>query len=891
MRRIVLLALFVIGCSSSTTGPTPVISSIQPVPICDAQKAITLTISGSDFSPSVIDGLTSHPTVVMPQVVFIDGSGGRTEVPADGVSIPDTTGTSLVVVIPQGLVPPGTYDVEVTNPDGNSATSSGFVVDPPPDITAINPASSAPGKIVNVTLTGTGFLSTMTVTLGATPPVTCTNVVVSADGTSATCTLDLTGVTPGTYDILVDNGDGCTDTLPMAFTVGNEFILTGIDPPFGCTCSETSVTISSAAGFASTPRVEMRPHGQATPVTVLKRVAFVDSSTLTAVVPSGMALGNYDVTVIDPPSAPGTGVLDNGFRVVALPIPTIEQVVPDRAPPNTSVNLQIFGNNFRSPVTVEFLNRTGTVVATATSAPVISATQIGNTTTPVVITTPGTEDAYLVRVTDDDEMTYSTWSAFIVGATGSSGNLHTFTTSTTLTTGRRMLAGLSARDDLGNTFIYAIGGDTGGATPTVLDTVEVAQLSRFGALAAWRQEKPSNKLTTTRAAPVAVAVPIFGTDPFIPVKTYVYVTGGRDAGGAVLGTVERAVVLRNADAPRITAIAPATATGTLAAGTWYYKVSAIVSDPDNAGGETLPSDEEILTISGAQTAIDLTWSAVPNATGYRVYRTAMVDGVSQQELLIASPTGTSYTDTGATASAEPPLPPGSLGVWSVQTPTHGIRWGHQAAVITDNQGAAGGRSLYVLGGKSDATTGYLATIERAPIDAAGQLGAFTTAGTTVMSTPLAFFSLVVETAQNVSGFGGVARLFTLGGVGTAGASSEILQSDIATGGGNGAWSIPFTNAGLLTNRGGNMAVIASEKLWSVGGAQMATSTAFSNIGSVGYDTSFNSSGALIAPTSSAANLLPAARALGAPIVGSGFIYFVGGTSDGTNATNTTFQTF
>ncbi len=54
-------------------------------------------------------------------------------------------------------------------------------------------------------------------------------------------------------------------------------------------------------------------------------------------------------------------------------------------------------------------------------------------------------------------------------------------------TGRRLLAGVSARDDLGNTFLYAIGGDTGGATPTVLDDVEIAQLSKFGALGAWHE--------------------------------------------------------------------------------------------------------------------------------------------------------------------------------------------------------------------------------------------------------------------------------------------------------------------------------------------------------------------------------------------------------------------
>jgi hypothetical protein len=791
--------VFLLACSSSTDGPVPVISSVMPNPISDAQRSATVTITGTGFSPIVKDALTSNASVVMPVVRLIDAA--VIEIPAANVTAPDQTGTKLGVTIAQGSVAPGTYDVEVINPDGHA--------------------------------------------------------------------------------------DTLTDGLVV---VDDEFTLAGIDPPFGCTCSDTPVTITTAGGeFVSTPRVELRPAGQVAPVYQMKRTAYLDGNTITSVVPSGLPLGLYDVTVFDPLPSTRFGQLMNAFRVVQKPVPTIEGIVPDRAPPGTVVNATISGNNFRAAARVELLDRTGAVVATATTTTVTNATTIATT-----FTTPATQDAYLVRVTDLDEMTYSTFSAFIVGAEGASGNLHTFSASSTLNTARRMFGGVSARDDLGNTFIYAIGGDAGSGG-TVLDTVEVAQLSKFGALGGWKQVKASNKLLSVRDAPAAIAVPLFGTDPFIPVKTYVYVTGG-NTGAAVLGSIERAVVLRNADAPTILSIAPAAGAGSLAAGTWYYKVSAVLGagDPDNPNGETLPSDEEILTLSASQTAIDLSWSAVPGAVGYRVYRTKMTNAVSQQEFLIASPTGTSYTDMGATATNEPPLPPGSLGVFQVDAQATGIRWGHQAAVITDNQGGAGGRSLYVLGGKNNATTGYLATIEHAPIDATGHLGAFVTTGTTVLPAPLAFFSLVVETPQNVAGFTGVARLITLGGVDAAGASNEIQQSSITSGGGNGAWALPFATANLQLTLGGNMAVIASEKLFVLGGATMATATTFTNIRSQGEDVAFGTgtnAGLLVAPVQSAASTLPAARALGVPISGSGFIYFVGGTSNGTDATNTCYQTF
>ena len=903
-RKLAILITVAIGCSSSTDGPKPTITSVMPTPICDAQHAIMVTITGSGFSPIVKDGLTSHPAVVMPRVV-LQGTGGDVEIDPANISLPDNTGTTLIVSVPMSSVQPGVYGVEVIDPDGHDATlANGLTVDPPPHITSIMPTQGAVGSTVQVTLTGTGFRAGMTVTLESNPPVVGTMVAVNADGTSATVSFDLTGVAAGTYDITVDNGDGCTDTLAASFTVyvPHDLMLTGIDPPFGCMCSPTSVTISSNGGFVSTPRVEMRPHGQTMPVIVMDRVAFVDTSTLTAVVPANLDLGDYDVTVINPPSDGGIGTMPSAFRVVSLPPPTIDAIVPSRGDPTVAAGtpVSIYGENFRNPVKVELLDTTLTVRATVASVAPVSATQI-DTTLP---TNGMTDGAYLVRVTDLDQGTYSTFSSFIVGQIGAAGNLHTFAAETTLTTGRRMLTGVSARDDLGNTFVYAIGGDTGGATPAALASVEVAQLSKFGALGAWHQEPASNAMTTPRDAPAAVSVPLYDPagSPFVPIKTYVYALGGRDSGaatGTVLGSIERAMVLRNADAPVVTSIASSTMTGTLATGTWYYKVSAVLAntDPDNPGGETLPSDEQILTIGAGTTSIDLAWNAVTvNGTAavkYRVYRTAMVDGVSQQEKQIAEVTGTSYTDTGDVATTVEPLPAGALGVWVAQTQTVSPRWGHQAAIVTDKTGA---RFVYVLGGKSDSAAGYLTSIERSAVDTAGALGTFASGGQTALGTGLAFFSLAVETHENVSTFPGTtsgdvpARFVTTGGVTAAGASTELQESDVATGGNNGAWTA-YAGAGTLSTRGGPMAVITGNKLFCLGGAGAATDTTFSQIKQTGVDLAFSSTGDFSSPIQSTANALPAPRALGAVVNGSGFIYFLGGTSDGTNATTTSYETF
>jgi hypothetical protein len=845
----------------------------------------------------------------MPRVVFVDSSGGETEIPAGGVTSPDRTGTALDAVVPQGLLGPTdataaavVYDLNIINANGNSGSLVGaLTVVPPPDLIGVQPAQGAAGTLVSVTLTGAGFRDGLTVTLDANPAVSGTNVVV-ADSGSATADFDLNGVAPGTYDITLTNSEGCSSTLPNAFTVTNPtfFALTGIDPPFGCTCSDTTVTITSAGGFVSTPTVQMRPTGQTSPVINFERVAFIDSSTLTAVVPGGADLGDYDVSVINPPSDGTIGVLEAGFRVVALPIPTIEAITPSRGDPGADTPVTVFGENFRDTVTLELLDDTLAVAATVANITPISANEL-QTTFP---TNNMAEGIYLVRVTNNDEMTYSTFSNFLVAASGASGNLHPFSQQSVLNTGRRLLAGTQARDDNGNFYLYAAGGDTGDGG-TVLDSVEVTQLSKFGELGTWEESR--NLLNTARVGASLVSVPVF--DPagsaFIPSISYLYVLGGQDdqGNGTILSSIERAVVLSTDDAPVLDGAVGAGA-GTLDAGTWYYKVSAVLdgADPDNPGGETLPSDEAIVTI-GATGSVDLSWPEVmvngAAAVSYRIYRTAAVDGASQTELLIDTVTGTSYSDVGATAGTDAPLPSGSTGVWgglaeAMTTP----RWGHSAAVVTESDGVT--RSIAIVAGKSDATTSYLASVEFAAIDNLdGSISAPSGANTNDLPTARAFFSLALETSESVSGYAGGTRLWVIGGVSAGASVFDAQTTEVTTGGGNDAFVVPTTSNGQPANGqpiAGSHAVIVGDKLFVMGGASVANDTSFSNLvatardaaltGVVGGDGQFGS------PYNSASqSFVGGARALGSSIIGSGFIYFVGGSSDGTDALATCEKTF
>lgn len=102
--------------------------------------------------------------------------------------------------------------------------------------------------------------------------------------------------------------------------------------------------------------------------------------------------------------------------------------------------------------------------------------------------------------------------------------------------------------------------------------------------------------------------------------------------------------------------APSTATtgGTLAAATYYYKVSAL-----NAAGETLPSGEQSQVTTGSTSTVTVNWAAVPGATSYRVYRGTAAG--AENVYFTAGAGATSFVDTGAAGTAGTPAAANTTG--------------------------------------------------------------------------------------------------------------------------------------------------------------------------------------------------------------------------------------
>src|SRR5262249_38737573 len=230
-------------------------------------------------------------------------------------------------------------------------------------------------------------------------------------------------------------------------------------------------------------------------------------------------------------------------------------------------------------------------------------------------------------------------------------------------------------------------------------------------------------------------------------------------------------------------------------------------DPDNPGGETLSSEEEIVTLS-AKGSITLSWFGIEGAASYRIYRTDVVNDRSQAEHLIGTTTDTSFTDDGKAAGSEGFLPDGSLGVWQIVdgAALGTARWGHQAVLTPE-------RAVVVLGGKTARMGGVTASVEHATVDAAGALGAF--APGTALPAGRAFAWAALETSANSKLDG--TRILMTGGEDASGATLDtVVYSDVAAGGSNGGWTAFSKTTNSLV--AGLMSVVTNNTIFMLGGA-------------------------------------------------------------------------
>jgi len=367
---------------TGASNPVPVIASLTPNNANQGTNNLVVQINGTDF---VTGGTLSTfgPGITLNSAFFINS----TQLTVNISIAPDAT--------------PGARNVTYTNvgPGGGTSNAVAFTVNavsnPVPVLSSITPNSGQQGQAVNVTLSGSNFVS------GATVQVSGSGVTASSvsfvNSTTITAVFTVAGgATVGARSVTVTNpGPGGGASGSQTFTVNAASnpvpVLSSISPNSGQQGQAVNVTLSGS-NFVSGATVQVSGSG-----VTASSVSFVNSTTITAVftVAGGATVGARSVTVTNP--GPGGGASGSQTFTVTVPqnpVPVITSLNPNSANQGaTNVDVQILGSNF---VAGGSLGITG-VGITVNSAFFISSTQLSMNLTIAADAPLGARDVFVIN--------------------------------------------------------------------------------------------------------------------------------------------------------------------------------------------------------------------------------------------------------------------------------------------------------------------------------------------------------------------------------------------------------------------------------------------------------------------------------------------------------------
>ncbi len=259
---------------------------------------------------------------------------------------------------------------------GCSKKKKEAAVPPDPVISATVPPSGTTAGGTLITIYGSNFAATPTVSIGGAP---ATGIVLNGAGTEIQATTP--SGTAGPADVVVANPSGKTATQVGGFTyvaAGPGPTITSLSPNFGNPAGGTVVTITGT-GFSGTPTV----YFGSTSVTVTSAT----STTIVVTAPAGPFGGSTNVTVVNPSGLSTT--FAGGFTFV--PAPTVSFVNPPSGTYLGGTAITITGSDFRAGATVLI----GTSVATG-------VTVVNSTTITATTASSATTGSMTVRVTNAD---------------------------------------------------------------------------------------------------------------------------------------------------------------------------------------------------------------------------------------------------------------------------------------------------------------------------------------------------------------------------------------------------------------------------------------------------------------------------------------------------------
>ena len=347
----------VVVSATSITAVTPTGSvGVQNVVVTTSAGSATLT-GGFTYTGVQVNAISptygpvaGNITVTITGVGFVTGStvkiGG---VSATNVAIVNST--TITATAPAGTA--GAKDVTVTTPTETATLTGGFTY-AAVTVTAVNPTNGPLTGGTSLTITGTGFVSGASVSIGGHP---ATGVVVNS-------LTSITAITPagtaGTADVVVTASSITSPALVGGFTYLAIPTVTAITPNSGPISGGTVVSITGT-NFVTGATVTIGT-AAATNVTVNSAT----SITATTGVSTAGAM-NVVITTAGGASAPLVG----GFTYAVV---TVSRITPNFGPISGGTTVTITGTGFTTGATVSI----GGIAATGVT--VVNSTTINATT-------------------------------------------------------------------------------------------------------------------------------------------------------------------------------------------------------------------------------------------------------------------------------------------------------------------------------------------------------------------------------------------------------------------------------------------------------------------------------------------------------------------------------
>ncbi len=658
----------------------PVITGVTPNKFCFDQGG-TIFLTGTNFG-------SNSP---FPMVWLVDANGINADVAG---TVTASSPTSATVVWSADTVAPGTYRVRLRSNLGCQSTTPAsdpaltIVVYPLVLPFAVIPSLVTTQLSVTVSVYVAGLTATPKLielfhaTIKSTPNITYVPGNITAVSANEYRIRLPKNMFAGAYNVHIVSQQDCfafSQSL-LRVTADTSLTVTSMSPAFVKSSTPLATTVTGA-GFLDLPQAYLTLSGSSAATGVpVKAIAFVSSTQLRVSV-DGLSEGVYDLLVINPDGK--TGIKTGALTVLPYEPLRIDSTVPVRLESGSGAKqLQLLGVGFAGA----FASHSGTVqckkpldVSATSYTFTPSAGTNGNTTLTIGFTASlDFGQVCVVNVVNTVDGTSAQFASVPVG--NPARKLDQFYLSVNKpSVGRRGAAVVMNQATSNERYLFIISGETGGVAAAmgtgVQTSVEQSLVSPFGVLGTFQVPSGGRQgvLPSTGRSFASSA----------SVGPYIYVAGGH-TGSALNATVLRALVLSPTEVPSVSLsldvrVNNASVTNpSIPPGIWTYQVAAIYDSASavNPGGEMLPSEPFSVTVPVIRSEISLrlviSWTAVPGAAGYNIYRGPAANAALSQlrlHTVVMGQASVSFTDGGSASTAtsnaaQSVLPRGSIGNWA-----------------------------------------------------------------------------------------------------------------------------------------------------------------------------------------------------------------------------------